>query len=204
MAVLLITGGAGFIGVNFVHYWRRTHERDQIVVLDALTYAGNLASLGPLTNETQVRFVRGDICDEALVEELFEQHSFDIVVHFAAESHVDRSIAAPDDEPSRQHATRAMARHHISTDEVYGSWGPDDRLPPKIRLTRPVLPCRQQGSQRSLGAYANTYGLVTSQLLNNYGPYSRKTRALYDHQCTRWPSLAGLWRRREHSGLAAC
>ena len=95
MANLLVTGGAGFIGANFVHYWLRRYPDDRLVVLDALTYAGNLASLAPVSDREQYRFVRGDICDEDRVTELLRDEAIDTVVHFAAESHVDRSISGP-------------------------------------------------------------------------------------------------------------
>ena len=91
---LLITGGAGFIGANFVLYWRRLHPNDLIVVLDALTYAGNRANLDAMQGDKQFEFVHGDICDARLVQSLFRRHDFDLVVHFAAESHVDRSIVS--------------------------------------------------------------------------------------------------------------
>src|ERR1700761_1198929 len=93
MANLLVTGGAGFIGTNFVRYWRGAHAGDGIVVLDALTYAGRRENLADLDGVT---FVHGNICDEALAAKLLSQHDIDTVVHFAAESHVDRSIAGPD------------------------------------------------------------------------------------------------------------
>ena len=93
MANLIVTGGAGFIGANFVHHWRRVSPQDSIVVLDALTYAGNPANLDGLDG---VELVEGDICDTALVSRLIDDHAVDTIVHFAAESHVDRSITGPD------------------------------------------------------------------------------------------------------------
>src|SRR5919202_6283130 len=93
---LLVTGGAGFIGANFVHYWLRHHPADEVVVLDALTYAGNRASLEPVADHPRFHFVHGDIGDFDLVCGLLERHRVDTIVHFAAESHVDRSIVGPD------------------------------------------------------------------------------------------------------------
>ena len=141
MADLLVTGGAGFIGANFVRYWRDRYPLDGIVVLDALTYAGNRANLDGLEGVT---LVQGDIRDEDLAVKLLKERKLDTIVHFAAESHVDRSISGPDafidTNVVGTHALLKAARkvwldegsgrphrfHHISTDEVYGSLGPDD------------------------------------------------------------------------------
>ena len=95
MKKLLITGGAGVIGANFVHYWMKHYSQDKIVVIDALTYAGNLANLEPVKNNDNFTFIHGDICDQSLVESLLNEHDIDTLVHFAAESHVDRSIPKP-------------------------------------------------------------------------------------------------------------
>ncbi|MEM9164641.1 MAG: GDP-mannose 4,6-dehydratase, partial [Cyanobacteria bacterium P01_F01_bin.4] len=92
---LLVTGGAGFIGANFIHYWHQHYPNDRLVVLDALTYAGNRATLADLEQQPNFRFVKGDICDRALVDNLLNEESIDTLVHFAAESHVDRSILGP-------------------------------------------------------------------------------------------------------------
>src|SRR5262249_33036773 len=134
--------GAGFIGSNFVHHWRRTHPGERIVVLDALTYAGNPENIATLFKPGEVELVHGDICDGVLVPELFAMHDFAQVVHFAAESHVDRSIVAPDAfirtnvggtlsllqaALAAWRKTSTLTRfHHVSTDEVYGSLEPDD------------------------------------------------------------------------------
>ena len=141
MAELLVTGGAGFIGANFVHYWREHHPSDTITVLDALTYAGNPANIAGLDG---VELVEGDICDTALVETLLAERDIQTIVHFAAESHVDRSITGPDAFVTTNvigtHSLLKAARklwldsgtgkphrfHHVSTDEVYGSLGPND------------------------------------------------------------------------------
>ncbi len=180
---LLVTGGAGFIGANFVHYWRAEHASDRIVVLDALTYAGNPASLPP--RDAAFELVVGDIGDPALVESLVTGQSIDQIVHFAAESHVDRSITGPEDflrtnvmgtyvllESARRHGVRF---HHISTDEVFGSLGPKD--PPFTEATAyaPNSPysASKAASDHLVRAYVHTYGLhaTTSNCSNNYGPY---------------------------------
>src|SRR5438045_1597866 len=145
MRSLLVTGGAGFIGGNFVHYWLRAHPDDRVVVLDALTYAGNLATLAGLESKGSIQFVRGDIADAEIVASVLAEHDIDTIVHFAAESHVDRSIVEPGafvrtnvvgTQVMLDAARRAWLRdgawrpavrfHHVSTDEVYGSLGPGD------------------------------------------------------------------------------
>jgi dTDP-glucose 4,6-dehydratase len=190
---LLVTGGAGFIGSNFVHYWLREHPSDRVVVLDALTYAGNLANLQPVSNNPQYRFVRGDIADRELVESLLRQEAIDTIAHFAAESHVDRSITGPGAfvqtnvvgtyallESARKVwlTERSVERHrfhHVSTDEVYGSLGADD---PAFSETTPYAPnspysASKAASDHLVRAYHHTYGLrtTTSNCSNNYGPY---------------------------------
>ena len=132
---LMVTGGAGFIGVNFVYHWAEAHPSDTLVVLDALTYAGNRASLAPLEQAGLIQFVEGDICDAALVEGVIAAHEVNTIVHFAAESHVDRSITGPDafirTNLEGTHTLLSAARqawlsgsgrehrfHHVSTDEV--------------------------------------------------------------------------------------
>ncbi len=180
---LLITGGAGFIGANFVYYWLATHPADHLVVLDALTYAGNRASLP--TDSDRLKFVHGDIADEPLVDQLLAEHGINIIVHFAAESHVDRSITGPEaflqtnvfgTHVLLKCARRADVRfHHISTDEVYGSLGPND---PAFREETPYAPnspysASKAASDHLVRAYVHTYGLLatTSNCSNNYGPY---------------------------------
>jgi len=192
MARLLVTGGAGFIGSNFVRYWLREHSGDRVIVLDALTYAGNLASLQGLDPQ-RFSFVRGDIRDAALVEKLLRDERLDTVVHFAAESHVDRSISSPDQfiqtnvlgtytllEAARkvwltEKAAAPHRFHHVSTDEVYGSLGPTD---PAFVETTPYAPnspysASKAASDHLVRAYHHTYGLAvtTSNCSNNYGPY---------------------------------
>ena len=186
MANLLVTGGAGFIGANFVRYWRAENPGDLIVVLDALTYAGHRANLDGI----DCMFVEGDIRDQQLAEELLRTHAIDRLVHFAAESHVDRSISGPDafidtnivGTHSLLKAARAVWRnrqdvlfHHISTDEVFGSLGPAD---PAFCETTPYAPNSPYSASKAssdflVRAYHHTYGLpvVTTNCSNNYGPY---------------------------------
>lgn len=190
MANLLVTGGAGFIGANFVHYWRKHHPDDMVSVLDALTYAGNPANLDGLDG---VDLVVGDICDTALVENLLIQRQIDTIVHFAAESHVDRSITGPDAFVTTNvigtHSLLKAARklwldrgtgkphrfHHVSTDEVYGSLGPNDPAFSETTAYAPNSPysASKAGSDHLVRAYHHTYGLdvTTSNCSNNYGPY---------------------------------
>lgn len=190
MAKLLVTGGAGFIGANFVRYWRERHATDEIVVLDALTYAGNRTNLNGIEN---IEFVHGDIRDHELVVGLLAEHSIDTLVHFAAESHVDRSIHGPDafidtnviGTHSLLKATkkawlddgsgRPHRFHHVSTDEVYGSLSPVD---PAFTESTPYQPnspysASKAASDHLVRAYTHTYGLqsTTSNCSNNYGPY---------------------------------
>jgi len=127
---LLVTGGAGFIGSNFIHYWLAKYPEDSIINLDLLTYAGNLSSLAAIENNPHYRFVKGDICDASLVDKLVKE--VDTIVHFAAESHVDRSILnSADFIRTNVEGTRTLLEaaknnglkrfHHISTDEVFGA-----------------------------------------------------------------------------------
>lgn len=197
MNSLLVTGGAGFIGANFVRYWRARHPADAVVVLDALTYAGNRANLAGVDG---VEFIHGDIRDQVLVERLLEGHALDTVVHFAAESHVDRSIHGPDafidTNVVGAHTLLKAARkawldtaggrphrfHHISTDEVYGSLGMAD--PPFHELT-PYAPnspysASKAASDHLVRAYNRTYGLQTtiSNCSNNFGPYQHPEKLI--------------------------
>lgn len=190
---LLVTGGAGFIGSNFVHYWHRQYPSDRLVILDALTYAGNRQNLSELEGQEQIRFVQGDICDRAQVDTLLLEEEINTLVHFAAESHVDRSILGPGAFIQtnvvgtftlldafrhywQQHNQPAHYRfHHVSTDEVYGSLGPDD---PAFTETTPYAPnspysASKAGSDHLVRAYHHTYGLPTlvTNCSNNYGPY---------------------------------
>lgn len=189
---LLVTGGAGFIGCNFVHYWLRQHPQDTVVVLDALTYAGNRANLQPVENHPTFEFVHGDINNTELVEQLLRERELDTIVHFAAESHVDRSISGPDafieTNVLGTHSLLKAARkvwlagdgkphrfHHVSTDEVYGSLGPDDPPFTERHQYQPNSPysASKAASDHLVRAYHHTYGLdvTTSNCSNNYGPY---------------------------------
>ncbi|HHJ16690.1 MAG TPA: dTDP-glucose 4,6-dehydratase [Gammaproteobacteria bacterium] len=190
MSRLLITGGAGFIGGNFTRYWMRQHPEDRVVVLDALTYAGNLESLQDLESDPSWRFVHGDICDRELVEKLFREENIDRVVHFAAESHVDRSITGPDafirtnieGTFSLLEVARAVWQErddvrflHVSTDEVYGSLDTQDAAFTETSPYRPNSPysASKAASDHLVRAYFETYGLpvLTTNCSNNYGPY---------------------------------
>jgi dTDP-glucose 4,6-dehydratase len=191
---ILVTGGAGFIGSNFVLDWMAL-EKDAVVNLDKLTYAGNAQNLTQLEGDPRHVFVRGDIADSALVDELLERHRPRAVVNFAAESHVDRSIHGPGEfiqtnivgtfnllesarsyygglDPADQLSFRFL---HVSTDEVYGSLSPDD--PPFSETNRyePNSPysASKAASDHLVRAYHHTYGLpvVTTNCSNNYGPY---------------------------------
>ncbi len=190
---LLVTGGAGFIGTNFVHYWLGTYPDTRIVVLDALTYAGRYENLQALEGHANFRFVHGDILDQPLVETLLREETIDTIVHFAAESHVDRSIYGPDaflrTNIDGTHSLLKAARqvwleekpgfahrfHHVSTDEVYGTLSPTD---PAFTETTPYAPnspyaASKASSDHIVRAYQHTYGLntTTSNCSNNYGPY---------------------------------
>ncbi|WP_318520987.1 dTDP-glucose 4,6-dehydratase [Photobacterium leiognathi] len=195
---ILVTGGAGFIGANFVYYWLENNPQDNIVVLDALTYAGNKANLHTVIENTHLTFVKGDICDTALVETLLKEHKLDTIVHFAAESHVDRSITGPDafietnilgtysllkaakkvwiDEPKAEGKSPISHRfHHVSTDEVYGTLSATDPAFTEESAYAPNSPysASKAASDHLVRAYHHTYGLevTTSNCSNNYGPY---------------------------------
>jgi dTDP-glucose 4,6-dehydratase len=190
---LLITGGAGFIGANFVRHWLGRSQAGRVVVFDALTYAGNLGNLSGLERDPRYVFVRGDICDEAAVRALLETHRVDTLVHFAAESHVDRSILGPDEfirtNVVGTHALLKAAKsvwldhqqvpahrfHHVSTDEVYGSLGPQDPAFHELTPYAPNSPysASKAASDHLVRAYRETYGLNTTvtNCSNNYGPY---------------------------------
>ncbi|HPD07649.1 dTDP-glucose 4,6-dehydratase [Patescibacteria group bacterium] len=181
---LLVTGGAGFIGSNFIHYWLKKHPADEIINLDLLTYAGNLANLADVADQKNYRFVKGDIASYEVVDELVGQ--VDCIVNFAAETHVDRSInnglvfvktntegTANLLEAARQHG--GVRFHQVSTDEVYGDLGPND---PKFNELSPYRPSSPYSASKAAAdhltrAYYRTYNLpiTISNCSNNYGPY---------------------------------
>ena len=190
---ILITGGAGFIGSNFVHHWCKSYPSDHVVVLDALTYAGNRNTLASLEANSAIEFVQGDICDRTLVAQILESEDIDTVAHFAAESHVDRSIIGPGAfvqtnvvgtftllEAFRQRWNQREQPEsdrflHVSTDEVYGSLEAED---PAFTETTPYTPnspysASKAGSDHLARAYFHTYGMPTmiTNCSNNYGPY---------------------------------
>jgi len=190
MRRLLITGGAGFIGANFVRYWLGRYPADRVVNLDALTYAGNPENLADVADSPGYRFVHGDIGDRALVEALLVDESIDTVVNFAAESHVDRSILGPDafittnvqgtfallEAARAAWGKRTGVRFlHVSTDEVYGSLAAGDAPFTEQHRYAPNSPyaASKAASDHLVRAWHRTYGLpvVTTNCSNNYGPY---------------------------------
>jgi dTDP-glucose 4,6-dehydratase len=184
--MLLVTGGAGFIGSNFVLSTLK-ETAEPIVNLDKLTYAGNRRNLDPVRDDPRHVFVQGDICDRELVRTLLKKHNPRAIVHFAAESHVDRSISGPAAfvqtnvlgtfsllEEARAHA-KEIRFLHVSTDEVYGSLGPED---PAFTETTPYAPNSPYAASKAAAdhlvrAYHHTYGLptLTTNCSNNFGPY---------------------------------
>ncbi|MEL7268088.1 MAG: dTDP-glucose 4,6-dehydratase [Bacteroidota bacterium] len=196
MANILVTGGAGFIGSNFIPYFLESNPEANIVNLDALTYAGNLENLSELENHPRYTFIKGDICDRALIERIFDVHNIEGVIHFAAESHVDNSITNPDafmqtniigtfnliDVAKKQwmvgpgvykEAYQKARFHHVSTDEVYGTLGETGLF----SETTPYAPNSPYSASKAssdfiVRSYHHTYGMnvVTTNCSNNYGP----------------------------------
>jgi dTDP-glucose 4,6-dehydratase len=196
MKNILVTGGAGFIGANFVPYFIENNPDYHLVNLDLLTYAGNLDNVKEVENHPRYTFVQGDICDRNFVEELFQKYQFHDVIHFAAESHVDNSISGPEafiktnvlgtfnlldtarklwmSAPNQYNAGFESSRfHHVSTDEVYGTLGETGLF----EETTPYAPnspysASKAGSDMIVRSYFHTYGMnvVTTNCSNNYGP----------------------------------
>lgn len=181
---ILVTGGAGFIGSNFIHYWLDKYPDDSIVNLDVLTYAGNLDNLKDLENNDNYKFIKGDICDEKLVNDLAK--GMDLIVHFAAESHVDRSIEnSVDFIRTNVEGTRVLLDaaknngnirfHHISTDEVFGDLeiGDDPFCEDTPYDPRSPYSASKAASDHLVRAYWHTHKLpiTISNCTNNYGPY---------------------------------
>ena len=196
MKNILVTGGAGFIGANFVPYFIENNPEYHVVNLDLLTYAGNLENVAEVENHPRYTFVQGDICDSNFIKELFQKYQFHDVIHFAAESHVDNSISGPEafiktnvlgtfnlldtarklwmKGPNQYNSGFENTRfHHVSTDEVYGTLGETGLF----EETTPYAPnspysASKAGSDMIVRSYFHTYGMnvVTSNCSNNYGP----------------------------------
>jgi len=204
---ILVTGGAGFIGCNYVRYMLKNDSEVSIVNLDKLTYAGSLDNLTDLPDKSRHVFVQGDICDRELIDRLLREYEIDTIVHFAAESHVDNSISGPEIfvqtnvmgtftllEAARQYwmggsqgaaggAVQSSYRfHHISTDEVYGTLEQDDSAFSEETPYAPNSPysASKAGSDHLVRAYFHTYGLpvTTTNCSNNYGPYQHSEKLI--------------------------
>jgi dTDP-glucose 4,6-dehydratase len=191
MRSLMVTGGAGFIGSNFVRYWLDKYPGDRLVNLDALTYAGHLESLEGIQASSNYRFVHGNITDQALVERILAEEAIDTVVNFAAESHVDRSITSPgafivtnvQGVFSLLEAAKSVWKEfspsqrflHVSTDEVYGSLKPGEPAFTETHSYAPNSPysASKAAADHLVRAYHKTYGMpvLTTNCSNNYGPY---------------------------------
>ncbi|QVY64746.1 dTDP-glucose 4,6-dehydratase [Polaribacter sp. Q13] len=196
MQTILITGGAGFIGANFIPYFLKNNKDLQVVNLDVLTYAGNVSNLSEIKDNSRYIFIKGDICDRNLVEELFKKYNFSGVIHFAAESHVDNSIKNPDafvrtnvfgtfnlldiarnywmESPNVYKEGYQDCRfHHISTDEVYGTLGETGLFTEETSYA-PNSPysASKASSDFMVRSYFHTYGMnvITTNCSNNYGP----------------------------------
>lgn len=181
---LLVTGGAGFIGSNFIRYWLKNYPQDQIINLDKLTYAGHLSSLSEVEGNPNYQFIQGDICDSQLVDDAMS--GVDMVVHFAAETHVDRSVIDPltfvktNVSGTTELLNAALKHkvqrfHHVSTDEVFGQLALDDKPFDENTPYKPRTPyaASKAGSDHLVRSYFETYGLpiTITNCSNNYGPY---------------------------------
>lgn len=202
---LLVTGGAGFIGSNFIRYWTKSNPKDHIVNFDKLTYSGNLNNLQEIENNKNYTFIQGDICDFETLANTIDKYNIETIVHFAAESHVDRSILGPSEfiqtningtfnilEAIRK--SSHIRLHHISTDEVFGSLDINDSKFSESTRYSPRSPysASKAASDHLVRAYIDTYGIkaTISNCSNNYGPYCYPeklipltiTRALMDQK----------------------
>lgn len=203
MKTILVTGGAGFIGVNFIRHLLNSENQVNIINLDKLTYAGSIKNLDDVSSNHNYKFVQGDICDRGLVDKILQEEKVDTVVHFAAESHVDRSITGPAPfintnivgtftlleavrsywlESKQGPGAELCKFHHVSTDEVYGELGPKDPAFTEKTCYAPNSPysASKASSDHLVRAYHHTYGLpiTISNCSNNYGPYQHNEKLI--------------------------
>jgi len=203
MKTILVTGGAGFIGVNFIRHLLNSENQVNIINLDKLTYAGSIKNLDDVSSNHNYKFVQGDICDRGLVDKILQEEKVDTVVHFAAESHVDRSITGPAPfintnivgtftlleavrsywlESKQGPGAELCKFHHVSTDEVYGELGPKDPAFTEKTCYAPSSPysASKASSDHLVRAYHHTYGLpiTISNCSNNYGPYQHNEKLI--------------------------
>ena len=231
MRTYLVTGGAGFIGSNYIHYMFRKYDNEiRIINVDALTYAGNLENLKDIENRDNYTFVKANICDKEAIAKIFAENDIDRVVHFAAESHVDRSIRNPEVFVQTNVLGTAVMLNcaknawelpdgtfkpgkkflHVSTDEVYGSLSEDGGY---FYETTPYAPhspysASKAGSDMLVKAYMDTYHFPANitNCSNNYGPYqvSGKADSADHQQCAARQEASGIRRRQERPRLAVC
>ena len=234
MKTYLVTGAAGFIGANYLKYILAKHDDIKVVVLDALTYAGNLGTIASDIDNERCFFVKGDICDQALADQLFAEYKFDYVVNFAAESHVDRSIENPQlflqtnilgtqnlldaarrawvtgkDEHGYPTWRKDVRYHQVSTDEVYGSLGAEGFFTEETPLC-PHSPysASKTSADMIVMAYRDTYKMpvTITRCSNNYGPYHfpEKLDSAYHQEHSGRQEASCLRRRKQCARLAVC